>query len=449
MRTKDMTVGSSLRLILGFALPMMAGNVCQQLYTIVDAAFVGQFAGIQALAAVGTADWFNWLVLGVVMGYTQGFSVLISQRFGAGKEEELRRAVGLTVSLTGLIALLLLVLSQLLVSPVLRLLRSPADIVPQAEVYLRILFAALPILGMYNVQAAILRAVGDARTPLIAMLLASGINIALDALFVIAFRWGVAGAAAATVLAQGMSAVFCLRAILRTPAIRFGWQHLKPEKDTMRRLIALGTPLALQNTIIGVGGMAVQRVVNGFGEIFIAGLTATNKLYGLMEMAAISYGGAIATYTGQNYGAGKLGRIRSGVRSGTLLSVATALVIAALLFVTGRSVLSLFVNAGEAQVEQVLDVAQRYLRVMLCALPALYLLYVYRSALQGMGDTLTPMLSGIAELAMRVGAAMILPKFMGQDGIYLAESAAWVGAAVLLIVVYFQSVGHKLRKETV
>ena len=444
MKETDMTTGKPAKLIFRFALPLMAGNIFQQLYTIVDAAFVGRFAGIQALAAVGSADWFNWLVLGMVWGYTQGFSVLISQRFGAGDMEGLKKAVGQSISLTAIISVFLLIVSQLLVSPALTLLQVPGEIRPQASLYLRVLFAGLPIAAAYNVQAGILRAVGDARTPLVAMVIASLTNIALDALFVIAFRWGVEGASAATVIAQGVSAVYCLRVIMKMPAIRFGKGDLQPDRHTAPRLIALGTPAALQNGIIGTGGMVISRVVNGFGEIFIAGYTATNKLYGLMEMAATSFGTAIATFSGQNFGAGKMQRIKNGVYTGAKISVVTAVAIAAVLFLVGRSVLSLFVDGSAAQVEEVLDVAQMYLNVMLFALVSLYLLYVYRSALQGMGDTVTPMISGFVELVMRVGCALTLPVIMGQMGIYIAEVAAWIGAAILLCATYL----YKIRKLT-
>jgi len=436
MKTRDMTQGRPLYLLFQFALPMMAGNICQQLYTMVDAAFVGQGAGTLALAAVGAADWFNWVILGIIWGYTQGFSVLISQFFGAGEMQDLKRAVGLSVALTGIISILLVIISQLLVTPVLTILETPKNIEAQAALYLRILFEALPILGAYNVQAAILRAVGDAKSPLYAMIIASVTNILLDALFVMVFHWGVAGAAAATVIAQGVSAVYCFIIIRRIPAIRFGRNDMKWHQAIGSRLLRLGTPLAAQNAVIGIGGMVLQRVVNPYESDFIAGYTATNKLYGLMEMAAVSFGGAIGAYTGQNIGAGKMDRVKKGVRVGGVLSLLTSLLIMGVLLILGRPILSLFINPNEAQIQYVLDVGQRYLNVMLYALPSLYLLYVYRSALQGMGDTLTPMVSGLVEFVMRVGVAMILPALIGADGIFIAEISAWIGAAILLFITY-------------
>ena len=444
MRATDMTVGKPARLIVAFALPMMLGNVCQQLYIIVDGAFVGRFAGIDALAAVGAADWLSWIFMGVITGFSQGFAIRIAQRFGAHDEKGLRRTAAMTVKLTFFIALGLLFVSQALIGPLLSLLRTPEDIFPKAEAYLRILMAGLPIIAAYNAQAAMLHAVGDSKTPLWAMLIASLCNMALDGVFVIWLRWGVAGAAGATLIAQCVSALYCFRVVRGLPMARFERGDFAWDKAAARRLIRLGTPTAAQNVVIGLGGLAVQRVINEFGSVFIAGFTATNKLYGLMEMAAVSLGGAVASYTGQNYGAGSLPRIKSGVRAAAGIALCTSLAIAALLFLTGRQVLSLFVDPGENMTVQVLDVAERYLRFMLAALWVLYLLYVFRSALQGLGDTVTPMLSGVAELVMRVGAALLLPRFLGQDGIYFAEPAAWLGAELLLMTVYYR----KIRRLT-
>ena len=349
--------------------------------------------------------------------------------------------------LTALISLGVIVLSQSLTVPVLRALHTPEDILPQAVLYLRIILCGVPIYAGYNVMASMLRAVGDSKTPLFAMLIASLVNIALDGLFVIAFRWGVAGAASATLIAQASAALYCLKLVRCMPALRFGREDLKWDGALARRLIYLGSPTAAQNVIIGLGGIVVQRVINGYGSIFIAGFTATNKLYGIMEMAAVSYGAAIAAYAGQNYGAGKKERLKNGVRSGVMMALVTSCAIALSLFLLGRPVLSLFVDPEAAQREEVLSVAMRYLHFMLAGLFILYLLYVYRSALQGMGDTVTPMLSGGAEMVMRIGVALLLPMFLGQDGIFFAEPAAWLGAEVLLMVTYYRKIRRLAFQE--
>lgn len=437
-RIKDMTQGKPGRLILSFALPLMVGNICQQLYTLVDTAIVGQFVGVEALASLGVADWLNWLVLGVVTGFTQGFGILMAQRFGAGDERGLRKSIALSAALSVVIALATTLISQLACVPVLRALNTPANIIGNAILYLRIMFGGIVVITFYNLLASVLRALGDSKTPLYAMLVASGINIALDLLFVVPFKWGVAGAAIATVIAQVCAGLFCLRAVLRVKLLKMTREDTAYDKDTARELIRLGAPLAFQNAIISVGGLVVQYVINGFGFIMVAGFTATNKLYGILELAAISYGYAIATFTGQNLGAGKIDRIRTGMRSGIGMAIITAAVIGVAMLLCGRYVLMIFVSGEPQVVNQVLDVAYRYLSIMSVMLPVLYLLHLYRSALQGMGDTVIPMISGIVELVMRIAAALALPLVMGESGIYYAEILAWLGAAVLLAAAYYR-----------
>ena len=441
-KVRDMTVGKPARLILSFALPLMLGNVFQQMYIIVDTMVVGKFVGVEALAALGAADWLNWLVIGLMQGLTQGFSILISQRFGASDWKGLNRAMAGAVLIAGIVGIALTITSLSLVHPVLVLLNTPADIMDGALSYLHVMFSGcLAVMG-YNVFAAILRAMGNSRTPLIAMVIASLLNVVLDLLFVLGFHWGIAGAAGATVLAQAVSCLICLFAVLRPPIPKMEREDWRPSAPLYGQLLKLGAPLAFQNTIIAVGGMVVQSVVNGFGVLFVAGYTATNKLYGLLEIAATSFGFSMAAYTGQNLGARKYDRIRTGMRSASRMAVATALLISVLMILLGRYILMLFISGDPAQQEQVLAIAYRFLCIMSAMLFILYLLHVYRSALQGMGDTLIPMSSGIIEMFMRIGAAMLLPSLIGQDGVFWAEVIAWTGAAILLIAMYYRRVSR-------
>lgn len=441
-KVRDMTVGKPARLILSFALPLMLGNVFQQMYIIVDTMVVGKFVGVEALAALGAADWLNWLVIGLMQGLTQGFSILISQRFGASDWKGLNRAMAGAVLIAGIVGIALTITSLSLVHPVLVLLNTPADIMDGALSYLHVMFSGcLAVMG-YNVFAAILRAMGNSRTPLIAMVIASLLNVVLDLLFVLGFHWGIAGAAGATVLAQAVSCLICLFAVLRLPIPKMEREDWRPSAPLYGQLLKLGAPLAFQNTIIAVGGMVVQSVVNGFGVLFVAGYTATNKLYGLLEIAATSFGFSMAAYTGQNLGARKYDRIRTGMRSASRMAVATALLISVLMILLGRYILMLFISGDPAQQEQVLAIAYRFLCIMSAMLFILYLLHVYRSALQGMGDTLIPMSSGIIEMFMRIGAAMLLPSLIRQDGVFWAEVIAWTGAAILLIAMYYRRVSR-------
>lgn len=451
--TKVMTSGNPAKLLLFFAIPLMLGNLFQQMYTMVDTIIVGQGVGVQALASLGAADWLNWLFLGLVTGLTQGFSIQISQLYGAGKIEKLKQTIGNSIVLTVGAAVVFLLIAQGGLRLFLDLMNTPSDIYAGSESYLRIMFGGIPVILAYNLAASILRALGDSKTPLYAMIIAACINIGLDLLFVMVFHWGIPGAAIATVIAQAFSFLFCFVVLRKIEVLKISRQDMKLEKGVVLRLLTLGMPLMFQNVIISVGGMVVQTVINGFGFIFVAGFTAANKLYGLLEMAAISFGYAITTYTGQNLGAGRLDRIRTGMRSGMAMAALTSVAVSAVMLIFGRSILSLFVSGDPAQTAEVLSIAYRYLSVMSYFLVVLYALCVYRSALQGLGDTVLPMVSGIVEFVMRVCAVMLLPAVIGQNGVFYAEILAWIGAAVLLVTSYYRKMhqlthGKQIKRKT-
>lgn len=443
MKVQNMTQGSPIRLLLAVALPLMVGNIFQQLYTVVDAQIVGSVEGVSALAALGASDWFNWLCLGLIQGFAQGFTIPMAQAFGAKRFDRLRRCVGNAVLLAAATIAVITVAALLLITPVLRLLDTPGEIMPLSVRYLTILYAAFPVVMAYNLMAGILRSLGDGKSPLYAMVVASITNIVLDLLFVAGFHWGVSGAAAATVIAQCASCLFCLYRLSRIDFLRLHRGDFRPDGLVCKNLMRLGLPVAVQNGIIGVGGMAVQRVVNTLGVAFIAGYTATNKLYGVLETAAISYGYAVSTYAGQNLGAGKLERIRRGVHTAVGLGVATAALIAAAMFLFGRGIVGSFISGDALQVSQATDVACEFLYLMSGCLPILYILYVYRSALQGMGNTVIPMVSGLVELVMRVGSAWLLLLVIGYWGVFLAEVLAWLGADLILVPSYYATLKRK------
>lgn len=439
-KVQDMTSGSPARLIMLFAIPLMLGNIFQQLYTMVDTIVVGQIVGVQALAALGAVEWVMWLVLGVASGMTQGFSILIAQYYGAREIKDLKKALAHSYILTAILAAAVLVVSQAGAYGLLRFLNTPENIIGMSMSYLRVVFCGIPMIAAYNIFASALRAMGNSKTPLTAMILAAIINVILDILFVAQFHMGVAGAAAATVIAQSFSAVYCFFVLRKINIVKLEKSHFSKDTVLDKKLLKLGTPIVFQNVIIAVGGLVVQYVVNGYGFLFVAGFTATNKLYGLLEMAAISYGYAIVTYVGQNLGAKRPDRIKKGVRASAVIAAITSAVISVVMIFWGKTILSLFISGDPKQTQQVLEIAYRYLFIMACFLWILYFLYVYRSALQGLGDTVIPMMSGVAEFVMRVGVALLLPLAMGENGIFYAEITAWTGAAVLLAVNYYRRV---------
>lgn len=451
-RIKIMTEGKPVSLIISFALPLMIGNVFQQLYTVVDTMVVGKALGVEMLAALGASDWLNWMMPGLIQGLTQGFAILMAQKFGAKEYDNLKSVIGCSAILSAVGAVVFLLAGQLLARPVLLLLQTPAEILDGALLYLRIMFFGVPIVMAYNLFACILRALGDGKTPLHAMIVASFVNIALDLLFVLVFHWGIAGAAVATLIAQLVSSLFCLWHIRRIDILSLHREHFRLRPAMVKRLLFLSSPMAFQNAVISIGGMIVQSVVNGFGVIFIAGFTATNKLYGVLEIAATSYGYSMITYVGQNLGAKRIDRIRHGMRAAVIVAVLTSIVIAGVMLLFGRGILGWFISGTPQEVAQTLDVAYFYLAIMSAFLPVLYILHVARSAIQGMGNTMLPMASGIAEFVMRAATAVLLPMAVGETGIFYAEILAWAGADIILIPGYFvilRKIATRFPQETV
>ena len=446
-RIKDMTSGNPALLLVGFALPLMLGNVFQQLYTVVDTAIVGKALGVGALGALGATDWLTWMIIGMVQGLTQGFSIRMANQFGAKQFDDLRHTVALSVILSAFAALILLSLSQFLALPLLKLLKTPDEVISGSLLYIRYIFAGIPITTAFNLLAAILRALGDGKTPLYAMIVAALTNIALDLLFVLVFHWGIAGAAIATLIAQFFSCIFCYIHIRKIDILRLKAEDFRLSGHLVLHLLGLGTPMCLQNAIIAVGGMIIQMEVNRFGLIFLAGFTASNKLFGVLEIAGSSYGFALVSYVGQNLGAKDLPRIRKGVNQGAVIAILTSIVIGVIMLIFGPWFISCFISGSPEQVEQSSIVAYEYLAAMSIALPSLYILHAYRSSLQGLGDTVFPMLSGILELFIRTGLVFTLPKFIGPRGIYVAEVSAWIGAAIMLLIIYYIKLHALAKKE--
>ena len=441
-RTKDMTVGNPVKLILLFALPILAGNMLQQLYSLVDSLIIGQLLGVTALTAVSASGWLDWAVLSVPMGLAQGYSIHAAQCYGGKRFDELKKTVAQSYLISLAVTAVLEILSQLLLRPVLVLMNSPEETIRLTENYLRIIYAGLPVVMCLNVFSGFLHALGNSKTPLLALACSTAVNIVLDWWFVGSLGLGTNGGAYATVIAQAVSAAICLAAVLKIPELRPRRTDYRPDRRVIGKLVRLGFPIAFQNLIISVGGLVLQGVVNAFGFIFMAGYNAAARLQGLVEIAGSSLGNAAGTFTGQNIGAGRKDRVRLGLRRSAQIGFGLALAVGLVMVVLGKPILSLFIRDEAELAEQVMAIGFDFLRVMAAGLPMLYLLFVYRSTLQGLGDTVIPMVSGFVELALRVGTALLLPLLIGYWGVYLAEIAAWIFAGVFLIVGCY----HRLRK---
>lgn len=433
----DMTKGNPTRLIIRLALPLILTNIGQQLYAIVDAIVVGRGVGVEALAAVGATDWLCWLVLWSVQAMTQGFSVMVSQSFGAKDTKTLKKAIAMSITLCVWIGLLITIVSTVAAGPLLALLHTPEEIFAGAKLYLTAIYIGTPIVMAYNMAAAFLRALGNGRGPLIAMGIAGGINVALDIIFVMGFGWGILGAAAATLIAQIFAFLYCAWVLRGVEAFSLAKQDWKLDTQMIGRLCMLGLPLALQHCVIVTGGIIVQLVVNGCGFLFVAGMTATNKLHGLLDCSASAFGHAISTFTGQNYGAGNSQRMKTGLRRALLLSVSFALLVSLCMFVFGRNIVSLFVSTNELNAAHVLDIAYEYLMIMSTFLVSAYVMHVYRSTLQGMGSMLAPTLAGFVEFFARAGVALLLPRVLGERGLFFTDASSWTLSAVFMVLSYY------------
>ena len=434
VRTKDMTADNPVKLILVFALPILAGNMLQQLYSLVDSLIIGRLLGVTALTAISASGWLDWAVLSVPMGLAQGYSIHVAQCYGGKRFADLKRSVAQSYLISVAATIFLEFASQFLLHPVLVWMNSPDETIRMTENYLRIIYAGLPIVMCVNIFSGFLHALGNSRVPLIALACATTVNIVLDWWFVGSLGMGTNGGAYATVLAQVVSAVICFRAVLKIPQLKPEKTDYRPDKKVIQKLVRLGFPIAFQNLIISLGGLVLQGVVNAFGFVFMAGYNAAARFQGLIENAGAALGNAAGTFTGQNFGAGKMDRVRDGLRRSALIGFLLAVSIGLIMIFFGKPLLSLFIREEAGISDQVMGFGYDFLRIMAAGLPMLYLLFIYRTTLQGLGDTVVPMVSGFVELALRIGAALLLPMVMGYWGVYLAEIAAWVGAGIFLII---------------
>ncbi len=440
VRTKDMTAGNPVKLILVFALPILAGNMLQQLYSLVDSLIIGRLLGVTALTAVSASGWLDWAILSVPMGLAQGYSIYVAQCYGGKRYADLKRSVAQSYLISVMATIFLEIVSQSLLHPVLIWMNSPDETIRMTENYLRIIYAGLPIVMCVNLFSGFLHALGNSRVPLIALICSTTVNIVLDWWFVGSLGMGTNGGAYATLLAQTVSAMICFRAVHKIPELKPVKTDYRPDRKVIRILVRLGFPIAFQNLIISLGGLVLQGVVNAFGFIFMAGYNAAARFQGLIEVAGTALGNAAGTFTGQNFGAGKMDRVRAGLRRSAQIGFLLAVSVGLIMVLFGKPLLSLFIREEAGLSDQVMGFGYDFLRIMAAGLPMLYLLFVYRTTLQGLGDTVVPMVSGFVELALRIGSALLLPMVIGYWGVYLAEIAAWIGAGVFLIIACYHRI---------
>ena len=432
--TRDMTTGSPLRCILGFCAPLLVGNLFQQFYNLADSMLVGRILGLNAFAAVGATGALSFLILGFVLGSCSGLSIPIAQSFGAGDLDGVRRRTGqlvwLGLGIAGLIGLVCLFWTD----DLLRLMNTPAEIFDEAYRYIFIVFMGVGATVLYNLSSAVLRALGDSRTPLHFLVASVLLNVVLDILFMRYLRFGVEGAAWATVLSQLASGLACLVYMARrVPMLRLRRADLKPDLKRIGSMAAIGLPMGLQFSITAVGSILVQGAINGLGAQAVAAVAAAAKVHNVVAAPLETCGIAMATYCGQNLGAGEYARIRRGIWSTMAAAMVYCAFAFAFLFGLGRTMATLFVSPAELAV---LRDVQQYLTTLGLFYPTLAVIFVFRSALQGMGYSYRAMLAGVSELIARTLVSFGLVGRFGFTAVCFANPAAWVFADCVLLVLY-------------
>ena len=430
----DLLTGKPVKSIILFALPIMASSMLQYNYNLVDNIIVGRFVGTDALAAVGSVGAINSFIIGAALGLTSGFTISVAQSFGAGEKRRMNKFAGNSISLSLIIGLVIVIIAHILCFPLLRLLKTPEDIINLSASYLNVLYFGVPIQMLLNNFNALSRAVGDSKKPLYFLVASVIINLCLDLLFVGHFKWGVVGAAWATNISQLTATTIAGVYILKyNKELDVSKRDLIPDGKTSWKQLKMGIPISLQFTITSIGSMTLQTAVNGFGSDVIAGFTAAGRVEQLTNIPMSGLGVGTMTFVSQNYGAGNYKRIISSVKKIFLLDIAVSVVCSLLLVLAGPYVVSLFMNEYN---EGIMFAAKHYLNAIAQCYSLVAVLFVFRHTLQGMGFTYANTIAGAGELFGRLAVALIFTPLIGFNAVCYAGPAAWLLADIPLIVIY-------------
>lgn len=455
MGKNSLTSGSIYKGIIMFMIPLIIGNVFQQAYSLVDAIIVGQTLGDLAFTGVGCTSSATFLVLGFASGLTAGLTVPTAQYYGAKDYDKLKKSVATGFILSAIISIILTIISLICARPLLELLKTSPSLMEHAYNYLITIFAGITVTVFYNIVCFILRAVGDSKTPLYALIIASVLNIGFDFLFILGFKMGTEGAGWATLLSQLISGLICIiYMFIKYPFLRLKKDDFKVNSNFVIRHLKISIPLAFQYSIIAIGLMVQQGAVNGLdkvdGEVvstlYATSYSAASKITGFGNTIISALGTTMATYCGQNFGAGNLDRIKKGFKDGMIVGVCLSVFLAIIIIPFGKYMLRIFLPTITPEIE---DTAQLYLLISCLLYVFLAAIYVYRSGLQGLGESNITVIAGILELIMRVLASILLAQFFGWTGICYSDPAAWIGADLILIpaIIYFLHKYDRLAKE--
>lgn len=450
---KDLTKGEPLKLIIIFSIPLLIGNIFQQLYNIADLVIVGRLLGVEAFASVGAVAPLFFLIMFIIVGLTNGFAVVTGQKFGAKDTAAVKKSVVISTVLSLFVTLFFTLICSIIMHPVLRLLNVPENIYKDAYWYIEIIVLGLITATFYNLLASIIRALGDSKTPLYFLIIASVANIILALCFIELFNMGVAGSAVAVVLSQGASVLLCLFYVKK----KFPILHLKKQDwlikfdkefyNSALEHLKIGIPMAAQFSIIGIGVIVIQSVCNTFGSDVIAAITAALRIEQIATLPMVSFGVALASFVAQNFGAKKFRRIRTGVIHTSILSIVLSILMAIVMRFWGADIIKEFIGSATPKI---IDIAHQYLMISTFFYIFLSQIFIYRNALQGMGEAIFPLMASIAELLMRAFAAIYLAIKFGYIGIFYSGPIAWISACIVLSFGYFRSIKpivYKIKEQ--
>lgn len=437
---RDMTSGSPLTLILGFAVPMLLGLLFQQFYSMVDTIIVGKYLGVNALASVGSTSSINFMIIGFCTGVCSGFSIPVAQKFGAGDHRSLRCFVANAAWLAVIFSLIMTILVCFLCMDILRWMNTPDDIIQGAFDYIFIIFAGIPVTYLYNMLAGIIRSLGDSRTPVYFLLLSSVINIILDLFTILVMGMGVEGAAYATVISQAISGVLCF-VYMRShfPILNMTREERKANAHLMKILCGMGIPMGLQYSITGIGSVVLQTAVNGLGSLYVAAVSAGSKVTVFFCCPYDALGATMATWAGQNVGARKLDRVKDGVKYASIIGCIYSVIALAVLILFGRQISLLFLDPSET--DTINNVVLFLIGNSAFYIPLVFV-NVVRFAIQGMGFSKFAILAGVCEMAARTFAGVFLVPVFGYPAACIASPLAWIAADLFLIPAF----RHCLKK---
>ncbi len=438
---QDMTRGEIGKKILRFTLPLLLGNLFQQLYNMVDSIVVGQFVGKEAIAAVGVSFPIMFLIIALVMGATMGTTVLVSQFFGAKNFEMLKKTISTAYIFLFIFSFVIMITGVFTTPLILKILSTPSDVFTRAKTYMLIIFLGIPLLFGYNSLAAILRGLGDSKTPLYLLIISTFVNIGLDLLFVIVFKLDVGGAALATVIAQGISFFLGFFFLSKRNELFNLKNKLIFDWEIFKKSVSIGLPSGIQQIMVGVGAMLLTKIVNGFGTDVLAAFTAVTKIDAFATVPALNFGMAISTFVGQNLGAGKIERIKEGVKSTLLMTLFISMTTSIIIVLFPEFLISLF-NRDKV----VINLGSEYLRIVGFFYFTFAVMFVFNGVLRGAGDTIIPMFATVvSQFLLRVPAASLLSKIWGTKGIWWGMPIAW-GAGMAFSFAYYKTGKWKKRK---